>query len=170
MKITLCGSARFESHFKIWNEVLSLAGHTVYSLAVYPSDKRGIKVWYTDEEKETLDRVHKQKIENSDAAFILNVFGYVGPSTLSEIEFAVKHQKQLYAIESWGKGFGIGAEHHEHVYKKCHEIIPDYQGASIDFTTNAGFMQPWDLLPEAGSRRTRLVEMLNDFREDYLRS
>lgn len=50
MLITLCGSARFEKEFKEINERLSLEGHVVYSLAVYPSDKP-CKNWYTAEQK-----------------------------------------------------------------------------------------------------------------------
>lgn len=55
MIITLCGSARFEQDFHEWNERLTLAGHCVFSLAVFPSIKGGEKNWYTDEVKQTLD-------------------------------------------------------------------------------------------------------------------
>jgi hypothetical protein len=43
MIITLCGSARFEETFKQVNEDLSLNGHIVLSLAVYPSDHENNK-------------------------------------------------------------------------------------------------------------------------------
>lgn len=94
MKITLCGSARFEKEFKEMNERLSLAGHIVYSLAVYPSDKGG-KDWYTDRQKETLDRVHMAKIDASDAVYIIAPGGYIGESTQREIEYARKRAKQV---------------------------------------------------------------------------
>lgn len=162
MKITLCGSARFENHFKLWNEVLSLAGHTVYSLAVYPSDKAGQKSWYTEEEKIILDKVHKDKIKASNAILVLNVFGYVGESTLSEINFAIEKQKDIYALESWGKGFGIGASHYDSIQKLCYEMIPEYQGSPIDSTSRAGFKYPYDLLGSAGPARSRLVTMISE--------
>src|SRR5216684_2250058 len=35
MRITLCGSTRFEPLFHEWNHKLALAGHTVYSLSLF---------------------------------------------------------------------------------------------------------------------------------------
>lgn len=111
MKISLCGSLRFEESFHTWNEVLSLSGHIVYGCAVYPSRYKGLKEWYTPNEKATLDMVHLGKIANSDAIFVLNEFGYIGESTLREIRFAEMNGKGIYCLESWGKGNGIGAHH-----------------------------------------------------------
>lgn len=98
MIITLCGSAKFESVFHMYNEKLSLAQHIVLSLAVYPYVK-GLKHWYTDEQKEKLDKVHKLKISISDAIVVLNVGGYIGESTKSEIEFAEYYNKPIYYLE-----------------------------------------------------------------------
>lgn len=94
MKITLCGSARFEEQFKEVNERLSLAGHVVYSLAVYPSDKGG-KDWYTDQQKAMLDQVHLDKIDASDAVYAIAPGGYIGESTAREIAYARKQGKKL---------------------------------------------------------------------------
>jgi hypothetical protein len=101
MIITLCGSARFEAEFHRWNEVLTLAGHVVFSLAVYPSSKAGVKTWYTDEQKEILDRVHKMKIGASDAIFVIDIGGYAGDSTRSEIEFAAYAAKMVFFASDW---------------------------------------------------------------------
>lgn len=98
MKITLCGSARFENSFHHWNKYFTLRGHLVYSLAVFPS-YTGKKTWYTDEQKERLDLCHLIKIQNSDSIFVItqghiNDHGiqrdnaYVGESTLREITYA----------------------------------------------------------------------------------
>lgn len=106
MRITLCGSAKFEQEFKEWNELLTLAGHVVYSLAVYPSDHGGDKDWYTPSEKTMLDLVHKRKIDNSEAILVLNVGGYIGESTQSEILHAVDHGKQVYWLEPASDGLG----------------------------------------------------------------
>lgn len=95
MKIALCGSARFETEFKKWNRRLSLAGHVVYSLAVYPSDVGG-KDWYTPQQKLMLDEVHRKKIEESDGIVVVGD-GYVGESTIREIVHAVKLEKKLFA-------------------------------------------------------------------------
>lgn len=105
MKITLCGSARFEKNFKWANEKLTLAGHTVYSLAVYMSDKPApvdgvAHEWYTPHEKEILDLIHLSKILNSDAIFVINDDGYIGPSTKREINWAVILDKPVYFMSS----------------------------------------------------------------------
>lgn len=99
MRITLCGSGRFEAQFKEWNERLTLAGHVVYTLSVYASFKDGVKDWFTDTQKATLDAVHKLKIENSDAILVLNVGGYIGESTRSEIDHAVNNSLYIFFLE-----------------------------------------------------------------------
>jgi hypothetical protein len=85
MRITLCGSARFEAAFHDYNEKLTLLGHTVYDLAVHSSFKNGEKNWYDEQTKIMLDLIHLDKILNSDAIFVLNVNGYYGDSTRREI-------------------------------------------------------------------------------------
>lgn len=87
MKITLIGSARYEKKFKELNKQLTLAGHVVYSLAVYPSDE-GEKDWYTPEQKEMLDEVHLAKIDNSDAVYVICEDGELGESTTREVLYA----------------------------------------------------------------------------------
>lgn len=100
MKITLCGSARFEANFKFWNETLSLQGHIIYSLSVYPSDKKD-KNWYTKEQKFILDKVHKDKISNSDCIVVINgKERYIGESTTNEINFAFHQRKHIW-FEFW---------------------------------------------------------------------
>lgn len=97
--ITLCGSARFERHFKAWNEVLTLAGHTVFSLAVYPSDKGFVKEWYNPVEKARLDAAHRQKIEASQAILVLNVGGYIGRSTRDQLLHARHCHRRIFASD-----------------------------------------------------------------------
>lgn len=87
MRITLCGSLKFEQAFKDWSRDLTLSGHVPYSVSVYPSDAGG-KDWYKPEQKVTLDLMHLAKIDNSDAIAVLNVDGYVGESTIKEVAWA----------------------------------------------------------------------------------
>ena len=94
MIITLCGSARFEKEFKEANEDLTLKGHTVYSLAVYPSDK-GDKNWYTESQKVLLDLAHLRKIMESDCIHIVGD-GYIGFSTAREILWAKSLNKIIH--------------------------------------------------------------------------
>lgn len=102
MILTLCGSAKFEPWFHAWNKALTLSGHVVISLGAFPSIECE-KNWYTDEQKLTLDMVHLSKIEESDAIVVLNCFGYIGESTMREIEFARVRDKQLYFLETLEK-------------------------------------------------------------------
>lgn len=96
MIVTLCGSARFENRFKSWNQRLSLQGHVVLSLAVYPSDAGG-KDWYTPDQKERLDAVHRLKIDASEAIFVVcGPERYVGTSTLSEVLHALSTGKRVW--------------------------------------------------------------------------
>lgn len=115
MIITLCGSARFERLFRVWNEVLTLAGHTVFDLAVYPSEKQGTKQWYTDLEKIKLDAAHLNKIAASDAIVVLNLYGYIGESTMREVMFARASGKQIFFLES----VGLNPNPHHNDYTKA---------------------------------------------------
>ncbi len=111
MIVTLCGSARFEAWYHAWAEALGLSGHCVFELCAYPSQKDGNKDWYSPEEKVALDALHFTKIEKSEAILVLNVFGYVGDSTLREIAHARRLQKKVYMLETWGEGCGIDWKH-----------------------------------------------------------
>jgi hypothetical protein len=99
MKITLCGSGKFETQFKNWNKRLSLGGHVVYGMSTYASEQGGSKDWFTPEQKLMLDAVHMGKIQNSEAVLILNVGGYIGESTRREMDFAMVQEKDLYFLE-----------------------------------------------------------------------
>ena len=81
--ITLCGSTRFN------NIVISvgLFGHS--------GDD---EVW-TEGTKEMLDDMHKRKIDMADEIFVVNVGGYIGSSTRSEIEYAIVHGKPVRYLE-----------------------------------------------------------------------
>lgn len=92
MRITLCGSVRFESAWLEWNRKLTLAGHIVYSVCAIGARD------YTEIEKNKLDVVHMGKIDNSDAILVLDVGGYVGESTRREIFYAQMREKGVYYL------------------------------------------------------------------------
>ena len=48
--------------------------------------------------KEMLDDMHKRKIDMADAIFVVNVDGYIGESTKSEIEYAKEHGKEVFYL------------------------------------------------------------------------
>lgn len=102
--ITLCGSAKFENMFHAWNEILTLRGFVVISLAVYPSYKNNIKNWYDEKTKKVLDQVHLNKIDVSQAIFVITSnklvnYGsepYIGESTSNEIRYALETGKDVF--------------------------------------------------------------------------
>ena len=95
--ITLCGSTRFHEEFVRVNYELTMAGAIVLSVGFYSHAEpetwlaratHGEDVGVTPEQKEQLDALHKRKIDLSDEIFVLNVGGYIGDSTRSEIRHA----------------------------------------------------------------------------------
>jgi hypothetical protein len=44
--------------------------------------------------------IHKQRIDMSDEIFVINVGGYIGKNTKSEIEYAIKKGKKVNYLES----------------------------------------------------------------------
>ena len=49
--------------------------------------------------KEMLDDMHKRKIDMADEIFVINVGGYIGDSTRSEIDYAIEHGKRVRYLE-----------------------------------------------------------------------
>lgn len=102
--ITLCGSTRFKDEFLEVQKKLTLAGNIVISVGLFghSGDK---EVWENQNEdtrtktKEMLDDMHKRKIDMSDEIFVINVGGYIGESTKSEIEYALKNGKKVRYLE-----------------------------------------------------------------------
>lgn len=97
-KITLCGSTKFKQEFEAINKQLSLKGNVVYSVAFF---EHADKIALTKEEKETLDEVHKRKIDNSDVVFVVDSYNYIGESTRSEIEYAKNNGKLIKYLSSF---------------------------------------------------------------------
>jgi len=56
------------------------------------------EVW-TEGTKEMLDDMHKRKIDMANEIFVINVGGYIGSSTRSEIEYAAATGKAVHYLE-----------------------------------------------------------------------
>lgn len=89
-KITLCGSTKFKREFEAINRQLTLEGHIVYSVGVFG---HADKITLTKHQKTVLDKVHLNKIDNSDGIFVIDVDGYIGDSTEKEIDYAESNGK-----------------------------------------------------------------------------
>ena len=84
--ITLCGSTKFKDDFMREQKRLSLEGNIVISVGMFGHSGDN-EVW-SDGVKEMLDDMHKRKIDMADEIFVINVGGYIGESTRSEIAYA----------------------------------------------------------------------------------
>ena len=98
--ITLCGSTKFKEDFMRMQQKLTLEGWIVLSVGVFG---HADNVEVTPEQKEELDKIHKDKIELSDAIYVINKGGYIGSSTKSEINFAREKGKTIYYMEDIDK-------------------------------------------------------------------
>ena len=95
--ITLCGSTRFKEQFLEVQKRLTLAGNIVISVGLF-GHSGDEEVW-TDGTKSMLDDMHKRKIDMADGIFVINVGGYIGDSTRSEIEYAKNNGKRVDYLE-----------------------------------------------------------------------
>lgn len=89
--VCLCGSTRFYEHFKRANYEFTMLGVIVLSVGFYPHAQKQMHsedVGCTAEQKIALDELHKRKIDLADEVYVLNVDGYIGSSTRSEIDYA----------------------------------------------------------------------------------
>ena len=94
--ITICGSLKFKSEMIEVAEKLELQENAVIT-PIYPTNSN--KDAYTDEQVDILDKMHKEKIKISDAIYVVNVGGYIGSSTKSEIEYAKSLGKEILYLE-----------------------------------------------------------------------
>jgi hypothetical protein len=98
--VCLCGSTKFRDAFMEANYRETMAGKIVLSVGFYlHSPQGGEKVGCTDEQKIKLDELHKRKIDLADEILVLNVGGYIGASTSSEITYALAHNKTVKYLE-----------------------------------------------------------------------
>jgi hypothetical protein len=95
--ITLCGSTRFKEMFLETQKRLTLEGNIVISVGLF-GHSGDEEVWAPGT-KEMLDDMHKRKIDMADAIYVINVDGYIGSSTRSEIEYARNNGKQVLFLE-----------------------------------------------------------------------
>jgi len=96
--ITLCGSTRFKDAFLQEQKRLTLEGNIVISVGLF-GHSGDDEVW-TEGTKAMLDDMHKRKIDMADEIFVINVDGYIGESTRSEIAYAKSTGKAVrYLVE-----------------------------------------------------------------------
>ena len=95
--ITLCGSTRFKDAFLQEQKRLTLEGNIVLSVGLF-GHSGDDEVW-TEGTRAMLDDMHKRKIDMADEIFVINVNGYIGESTRSEIAYAKSTGKAVRYLE-----------------------------------------------------------------------
>ena len=88
--LTLCGSIRFMEKILEVHEELELQGYVVIGIVQHVR-----KEPYTPDEEDLLDVIHKIKIDIADGIYVVNVDGYIGDNTKSEIEYARSLNKKI---------------------------------------------------------------------------
>lgn len=90
--ITVCGSYKFKKEMVEITEKMALEGNCMITpIELTKSNKED----YTENEILIIDKMHKEKIKLADTILVVNVNGYIGNSTNSEIEYAKSLNKEI---------------------------------------------------------------------------
>lgn len=91
--ITLCGSTKFKDTFMKVAKALTLKGYIVLMPHVFV---HADNIELTITQKKALDTLHRVKIDISGNIYVIDVGGYIGHSTKSEIYYAKATLKCIY--------------------------------------------------------------------------
>jgi len=94
--ICLCGSTRFQNAFMSEYAKLSEQGNIVLTVSKLIPQHEDI----SPELDKMRKWLHFRKIDLADEVMILNVGGYIGESTRSELEYAKQHGKTIKYLEA----------------------------------------------------------------------
>jgi len=107
--ICFCGSSRFVNEMAVLMWEFEKAGNICLGLHLMPNEygkHRGYGENYShlaelEGVNVQMDELHKRKIDIADKVFIVNVGGYIGDSTRSEIEYAKNLGKPVMYLETY---------------------------------------------------------------------
>ena len=105
--VCLCGSVKFADAFEEANVTETLNGNIILSIGCNMKTDKRFELQSIKQQTETknkLDELHKRKIDLADEVLILNVGGYIGESTRSELEYAIAHNKVVRYLKPVQKG------------------------------------------------------------------
>lgn len=99
--VVLCGSTRFKDAWYEQGKRLTYEGKIVLSVGDLDTSSaaRDVNVPIDPALKAALDDLHKRKIDLADEVLVLNVGGYIGESTRSEIEYGEKIGRPIGYLE-----------------------------------------------------------------------
>jgi hypothetical protein len=93
--VCMCGSTRFKQAWIAENTRLTLAGNIVLAVGMFGHADGQMAALETNGSKIRLDDLHKRKIDLCDWVWVIDVNGYIGVSTRSEIAYAEKLGKPV---------------------------------------------------------------------------
>lgn len=97
--VCLCGSTRFMDNFHEAGWAFTLKGVIVLTVGVCKHAEHHGAEALGPEVAERLDELHFRKIDLADKIHVLNVEGYIGPSTCREIAYAMSKGKPVEFYE-----------------------------------------------------------------------
>lgn len=104
--ICLCGSSRFVAEMAVFAWELEKRGVIALGMHLLPRWYEGLSNDHQAEAEgvaEQMDELHKRKIDLADEILVMNVGGYIGTSTRSEIAYAHAHGKLVRYLEVFEK-------------------------------------------------------------------
>ena len=89
--VTMCGSMRYAEQMK--DIALRLEVIHEFNVLQCVYNENGMEI--SDIDRQKLSRSHVNKIDLSDAIYVVDIDGYIGESVKSEIEYARNKQKEI---------------------------------------------------------------------------
>ena len=93
--VTLCGSMRYQNEMiKIARNLEVTFGYCVLQCVYDFAGKND-----TQKERDKIIKAHFKKIDLSDFIYVVNINGFISESTQKEINYAIKHDKEVFYHE-----------------------------------------------------------------------
>ena len=93
--VTLCGSMRCQNEMiKIARNLEVTFGYCVLQCVYDFAGKND-----TQKERDKIIKAHFKKIDLSDFIYVVNINGFISESTQKEIDYAIKHDKEVFYHE-----------------------------------------------------------------------
>lgn len=89
--VTICGSMRFAEQMQQIAFQLETKHNLNVLQCVYNTENKEL----TEEEIKSLEKAHFKKIDLSDAIYVVDIQGYIGPSVGAETEYAERNGKEI---------------------------------------------------------------------------